>query len=98
MPLYEYECAKCKQRFERIEKFSDPPVKTCPQCNGPVSRLVCSSALQFKGSGWYVTDYARKDSGGQESKKEREKEPTAEEKPKGKKKEEKTKDTSATKT
>ena len=96
MPLYEYECAKCKQRFERIQKFSDPPIETCPQCNGPVSRLLSSSALRFKGSGWYVTDYARKDSGGQEGKKE--KEPAAGEKPKVKAKEEKGKDASSTKT
>ena len=61
MPLYEYECDACHQRFERIRKFSDPPLETCDKCGkGPVRKLVSSSAIQFKGSGWYVTDYARK--------------------------------------
>ena len=60
MPLYEYECAACGRRFERIQKFSDPPVTTCPECGGGVRRLVSSPAIQFKGSGWYITDYARK--------------------------------------
>lgn len=59
MPLYEYECAACGERFERLQKFSDPPIKTCPACGGHVSRLLSSSAIRFKGSGWYVTDYAR---------------------------------------
>ena len=60
MPLYEYECKKCKHRFERIQKFSDPPAKKCPKCGGPVEQLLSAPAVQFKGSGWYVTDYARK--------------------------------------
>ncbi len=60
VPLYEYECKKCKHRFERIQKFSDPPVKKCPECGGPVEQLLSAPAVQFKGSGWYVTDYARK--------------------------------------
>jgi putative FmdB family regulatory protein len=60
MPLYEYQCETCSQRFERIQKFSDPPVETCPQCGGPVRKLLSSPAIQFKGSGWYITDYARK--------------------------------------
>ena len=59
MPLYEYECAECGERFERLQKFSDPPVEKCPKCGGHVSRLLSSPAIQFKGSGWYVTDYAR---------------------------------------
>lgn len=63
MPLYEYECDACHQRFERIQKFSDPPPDVCAKCGkGPVRRLVSSPAIQFKGSGWYVTDYARKTS------------------------------------
>jgi putative FmdB family regulatory protein len=66
MPLYEYECKKCKRRFERIQKFSDPPVRKCPECGGSVERLLSPAAVQFKGSGWYVTDYARKSSGGAE--------------------------------
>jgi putative FmdB family regulatory protein len=60
MPLYEYQCDVCATRFERIQKFSDPPVETCPSCEGAVRKLVSSPAIQFKGSGWYITDYARK--------------------------------------
>ena len=63
MPLHEYECKKCGHRFERIQKFSDPPVKKCPECGGKVEQLLSAPAVQFKGSGWYVTDYARKSSG-----------------------------------
>lgn len=59
MPLYEYLCASCGERFEVIEKFSDSPLVTHAGCGGAVERLVSASALQFKGSGWYVTDYAR---------------------------------------
>jgi putative FmdB family regulatory protein len=62
MPLYEYQCKKCHHRFEKIQKFSDPPVKKCPECRGPVEQLLSPPAVQFKGSGWYVTDYARKSS------------------------------------
>ena len=64
MPLYEYQCESCGHRFERIQKFSDPPVDTCPQCGGAVRKLLSSPAIQFKGSGWYITDYARKGSTG----------------------------------
>jgi putative FmdB family regulatory protein len=60
MPLYEYECTKCHHRFERIQKFSDPHVKSCPNCAGKVQMVVSAPAVQFKGSGWYVTDYAKK--------------------------------------
>jgi putative FmdB family regulatory protein len=63
MPLYEYECEACGQRFERIQKFSDPPIDCCPRCNGAVRKLLSSPAIQFKGSGWYITDYAKKGSG-----------------------------------
>lgn len=63
MPLYEYRCNACGQRFEVIQKFSDPPAETCTKCGkGPVERLLSSPAIQFKGSGWYITDYARKSS------------------------------------
>jgi len=63
MPLYEYECEACHNRFERIQKFSDPPIDTCPACGkGPVRKLLSSPAIQFKGSGWYITDYAKKSS------------------------------------
>ena len=60
MPLYEYECSACGHRFERIRKFSDPPVDVCPHCGEPkVQKLLSSPAIQFKGTGWYITDYAR---------------------------------------
>jgi len=62
MPLYEYQCKKCGHRFERIQKFSDKPVKRCPECGGAVEQTISAPAVQFKGSGWYVTDYARKSS------------------------------------
>src|SRR3954469_12228435 len=62
MPLYEYECDACGNRFEKIQKFSDPLADTCPKCGGPVHKLMSSPAIQFKGSGWYITDYPKKDS------------------------------------
>ncbi len=64
MPLYEYECEACGHRFEVIQKFSDPPVEHCRTCGGPVHKLLSSAAIQFKGSGWYVTDYGKKGSSG----------------------------------
>jgi putative FmdB family regulatory protein len=61
MPLYEYECEACGNRFEVIQKFSDPPVEECRLCaKRPVRRLLSSPAIQFKGTGWYITDYAQK--------------------------------------
>jgi putative FmdB family regulatory protein len=63
MPLYEFECEACKARFERIQKFSDANPEVCPTCgNGPMRRLLSSPAIQFKGSGFYITDYAKKSS------------------------------------
>ena len=62
MPLYEYKCEACGNRFEKIVKFSDPPLDTCPKCGGRVEKLLSSPAFQFKGSGWYITDYAKKSS------------------------------------
>jgi putative FmdB family regulatory protein len=62
MPLYEYQCKKCHHRFERIQKFSDPHVKKCPDCGGPVEQLISAPAVQFKGSGFYITDYPKKPS------------------------------------
>jgi len=59
MPLYEYQCEACGHRFEVIQKFSDAPLETCPKCNGVVRKLLSSPAIQFKGSGWYITDYGR---------------------------------------
>ncbi|MGV3519090.1 FmdB family zinc ribbon protein [Luteitalea sp.] len=60
MPLYEYECDNCGHRFEVIQKFSDSPITECPKCQGSVHKLFSSPAIQFKGSGWYITDYAKK--------------------------------------
>lgn len=62
MPLYEYECDSCGHRFEVIQKFSDAPIDTCPKCGKTVHKLISSPAIQFKGTGWYITDYAKKDS------------------------------------
>jgi putative FmdB family regulatory protein len=63
VPLYEYQCPN-HGRFELIRKFSDPPVEACPDCGAPVEKLLASPAIQFKGTGWYITDYARKGNGG----------------------------------
>jgi putative FmdB family regulatory protein len=62
VPLYEYQCDR-DGRFEVIRKFSDPPLKKCPKCGGPIQRLPSAPAIQFKGTGWYVTDYAKKSGG-----------------------------------
>ena len=67
MPLYEYQCDKCAHRFEVIQKYSDPPIEVCPKCGGHVSKLLSSPAIQFKGSGWYVTDYGKGGSSGSSS-------------------------------
>jgi putative FmdB family regulatory protein len=76
MPLYEYRCDACDHRFEVIQRFSDDPIAVCPSCGGgPVAKLLSSPAIQFKGTGWYITDYARKgkEGGGAAAKKEGEK-------------------------
>jgi len=62
LPLYEYKCTQCGQHTEKIRKFSDPPLTKCEKCGGKLEQLVSSSAIQFKGSGWYVTDYGKKPS------------------------------------
>src|SRR5437764_87636 len=63
MPLYEYHCEACGSRFEKIRKYADPPLEECPKCGkGPVTKLPSSPAIQFKGSGFYITDYAKKSS------------------------------------
>lgn len=67
MPLYEYLCDKCGHRFEKIQKFSDRMVKKCPKCGGAVQQVISAPAVQFKGSGWYVTDYAKKSGGSSSS-------------------------------
>lgn len=63
VPLYEYECAKCHHRFEKIESFSAPEKQKCPKCGATAGRVLTAPAIQFKGSGWYVTDYAGKSAG-----------------------------------
>lgn len=60
MPLYEYECAKCHKKTEKIENVSGPHLKKCPHCGGKVERVLTAPSIQFKGAGWYVTDYAGK--------------------------------------
>jgi putative FmdB family regulatory protein len=60
MPLYEYQCDACGHRFEVIQKYSDAPIDICPKCGSAVHKLLSSPAIQFKGSGWYITDYAKK--------------------------------------
>jgi putative FmdB family regulatory protein len=60
MPIYEYSCKKCKARFEIMQKVSDPPKHKCPQCGGSLIKIISVPALQFKGNGFYITDYARK--------------------------------------
>ena len=71
MPIYEYECRKCGHRFEIIQKIADAPLKKCNKCKGKVERLISSPAIQFKGTGWYVTDYAKKGSREESSKSEK---------------------------
>jgi putative FmdB family regulatory protein len=71
LPLYEYECPKCGT-FELVRKFSDAPLESCPTCARPVEKLVSAPAIQFKGTGWYITDYARKSSGGEGGKESKE--------------------------
>jgi putative FmdB family regulatory protein len=60
LPLYEYQCKKCHSLTERIQKFSDEPLTVCPHCGGELEQVLSAPAVQFKGSGWYVTDYAKK--------------------------------------
>lgn len=60
MPLYEYRCLKCGSSFEILQRINEKPVKKCPKCGGPVQKVISPPALQFKGNGWYITDYAQK--------------------------------------
>lgn len=62
MPIYEYQCTKCREVCEVLQKAKDKPLEKCPECGGPVVKIISSPAIQFKGNGWYVTDYARKGS------------------------------------
>ncbi|PYU14431.1 MAG: transcriptional regulator [Acidobacteria bacterium] len=68
MPLYEYQCVKCGRKTEKIESVDGPHLKKCPHCGGKVETLISAPAIQFKGAGWYVTDYAKKTSGGDSEK------------------------------
>ena len=63
MPNYEYLCKNCGHRFEQIRKFSDKQLRKCPECGGVIEQVISAPAVQFKGSGWYVTDYAKKGAG-----------------------------------
>jgi putative FmdB family regulatory protein len=63
MPIYEYQCKKCGKKIEVIQKMSDKPLKKHEQCGGALTKLISAAGFQFKGTGWYVTDYARKSSG-----------------------------------
>ena len=67
MPLYEYRCEKCGNISETIQKFSDSPLTTCEVCGGKLERLLSASAIQFKGSGWYVNDYGKKNGPGDQT-------------------------------
>ncbi len=71
MPLYEYKCVKCRRHTDKIEKVSGPHLKKCPHCGGKVESVVTAPAIKFKGSGWYVTDYAGKSDGGDGAKTEK---------------------------
>ncbi len=77
MPLYEYKCQSCGEIFEIIQKFSDEPLKVHEKCGGPVERLISRSSLKFKGTGWYVTDYAGTGNGKSKQSKDDKKESTA---------------------
>ncbi len=66
MPLYEYECSECSRRTEVLQRFDEAPLAACPHCGGEVRRLISAPAFQFKGTGWYVTDYASKKGGEKE--------------------------------
>ncbi|MDP3939658.1 MAG: zinc ribbon domain-containing protein [Deltaproteobacteria bacterium] len=72
MPIYEYQCQKCQEHFEVVQKFKDKPLKKCTACGGKLQKLISQSSFHLKGSGWYVTDYVRK---GQKDKKDGEPKP-----------------------
>ena len=71
MPLYEYACLKCKRHTDKIEHVNGPHLKKCPHCGGKVESVITAPSIQFKGSGWYVTDYGKKTTGGDSSKSEK---------------------------
>jgi putative FmdB family regulatory protein len=69
MPIYEYRCEKCQHQFDLFQKITDEPVKDCPECGGPVCKLISSTSFILKGSGWYVTDYGKGNGGNGKEKK-----------------------------
>ena len=71
MPIYEYKCAECGAHFEKMRKVTDEPLKVCENCGGKLEKQLSLSGFQFKGEGWYVTDYSKKSSGGKETKSEK---------------------------
>ena len=90
MPLYEYRCLKCNRLTEKIENLNGPHLKKCPHCGGKVEPMISAPAIQFKGSGWYVTDYGKKTSGGDSKSEKSEKSESAEKSGKSEKSESKT--------
>jgi putative FmdB family regulatory protein len=78
MPIYEYKCEACGKRMEKLQKLSDPPCKKCPHCGGALKKLISSPAIQFKGNGFYITDYAKKNSPSEERKAKADIEPKSE--------------------
>ena len=72
LPIYEYECLECRKKFETIQKITEEPLTSCPFCSGKVRKLVSNCSFQLKGTGWYLTDYARKSDGKEESKEKKE--------------------------
>jgi putative FmdB family regulatory protein len=97
MPIYEYQCTKCNDRTEVIQKFTDPPYATCDKCGGEVRKLMSAPAIQFKGSGFYKTDYASSSSSKSEAKSEGKSEASGDSKPSESKSETKTESKSETK-
>jgi putative FmdB family regulatory protein len=83
VPLYEYRCKQCGHQFEKIQSFSAPDEKECPQCKGEVERLISAPAIQFKGAGWYVNDYASKGAGSKAAAKAAESASSGDSKPSG---------------
>jgi putative FmdB family regulatory protein len=80
LPLYEYACLKCRRHTDKIENLNGPHLKKCPHCGGKVESVITAPAIQFKGSGWYVTDYGRKTTAGDSSKSEKSEKPEKPEK------------------